>query len=162
MKYADIILNDVANAPGVCVSFYVQGCPHHCPGCFNPGTWDFEGGKEFTNETLETIINGLTANGIQRSLAILGGEPMCDENIFLTLLVIKEAKRKVPNVKVYIWTGYILEDLLKSSNPHVLEVLQSADVLIDGPFIQEQRDITLKMRGSKNQRVIELDFTKKI
>ena len=75
---------------------------------------------------------------------------MCDENIFLTLLVIKEAKRKVPNVKVYIWTGYILEDLLKSSNPHVLEVLQLADVLIDGPFIQEQRDITLHMRGSKN------------
>lgn len=87
---------------------------------------------------------------------------MCNENIFLTLLVIKEARRKVPNVKVYIWTGYILEDLLKSSNPHVLEVLQSADVLIDGPFIQEQRDITLKMRGSKNQRIIELDFTKKI
>lgn len=85
---------------------------------------------------------------------------MCDENIFLTLLVIKEAKRKVPNVKVYIWTGYILEDLLKSSNPHVLEVLQLADVLIDGPFIQEQRDITLHMRGSKNQRIISLDFLK--
>ena len=75
---------------------------------------------------------------------------MCDENAFLTLLVIKEVKEKLPDTKIYIWTGYLLEDLLKSSNPHIKDILNSTDVLIDGPFIQEQRDITLQMRGSKN------------
>ena len=161
MKYAGLIKNDVANAPGICVSFYVQGCPHHCVGCFNPETWGFDGGKEFTPETLNEIIAGLTANGVKRNLCILGGEPLCNENAFLTLLVIREVKAKLPDTKIYIWTGYLFEDLMKSSNPYIKEILNLADVLIDGPFIQEQKDLTLHMRGSKNQRIIELDFQKK-
>ena len=96
MRYAELKLNDVANAPGIAVSFYTQGCPHHCPKCFNPETWDFDGGKEFSYETLEQIINGLTANGVKRSLCILGGEPLCEDNEFLTNLVISSVKQKLP------------------------------------------------------------------
>ena len=156
MKYAGIIKNDIAAAPGVCVSFFVQGCPHHCSGCFNPETWDFDGGKEFSYETLEQIITGLTANGIKRSLCILGGEPLCENNEFLTNLVISSVKQKLPEVKVYIWTGYTYEELIKKNSPKVNQILHMADYLIDGPYIEALRDITLKMRGSSNQRIINL------
>ena len=156
MKYAGIIKNDIAAAPGVCVSFFVQGCPHHCPGCFNPETWDFDGGKEFSYETLEQIINGLTANGVKRSLCILGGEPLCENNEFLTNLVISSVKQKLPEVKVYIWTGYTYEELIKKNSPKVNQILHMADYLIDGPYIETLRDITLEMRGSSNQRIINL------
>lgn len=156
MQYSGLILNDITAAPGLCVSFFTQGCPHRCPKCHNPETWDFAGGKEFTTEVLDNIINGLTAQGIHRNLCIMGGEPMCDENIFLTLLVVKEVKAKVPAAKIYIWTGYTYEDLKSKTNPHISAVLEMADYLIDGPYIDELRDITLHMRGSSNQRVIDL------
>ena len=156
MKYAGIIKNDIAAAPGVCVSFFVQGCPHHCPGCFNPETWDFDGGKEFSYETLEQIINGLTVNGVKRSLCILGGEPLCENNEFLTNLVISSVKQKLPEVKVYIWTGYTYEELIKKNSPKVNQILHMSDYLIDGPYIETLRDITLEMRGSSNQRIINL------
>lgn len=80
MKYAAIKFNDVSNAPGIAVSLFTQGCPHHCKGCFNETTWDFDGGQEFTQETMNSIIEGISANGISRSLCILGGEPLCPEN----------------------------------------------------------------------------------
>ena len=114
MRYATIKFNDIANAPGISVSVYLQGCPHHCPKCFNPETWNFNGGLEFTSETLDSIIKGLTANNITRSLCILGGEPLCAENAFLTALIIKEVKEKLPNTKIYVWTGYTYDNLLKS------------------------------------------------
>lgn len=160
MKYSGLILNDMAAAPGVSVSFFVQGCPHRCKGCFNPETWSFTGGKEFTNEVLEKIINGLTANGIERSLCILGGEPLCPENAPLTELVINEVKKKLPDVKVYIWTGYIYENIAERAD--LTNILQQTHCLVDGPFILEERDITLKMRGSRNQRIIFLDKSKNI
>lgn len=160
MKYSGLILNDMAAAPGVSVSFFVQGCPHRCKGCFNPETWNFTGGKEFTNEVLEKIINGLTANGIERSLCILGGEPLCPENAPLTELVINEVKKKLPNIKVYIWTGYIYENIAERAD--LANILQQTHCLVDGPFILEERDITLKMRGSRNQRIIFLDKSKNI
>lgn len=156
MRYSGLMLNDISAADGLCVSFFTQGCPHRCPGCHNPETWDFEGGKEFTPQVLDDIINGLTAQGIHRNLCIMGGEPLCDENVFLTCLVIREVKRKLPDIKVYIWTGYIYEDLLQHRHPQVLDCLRLADVLIDGPYIEAERDITLPMRGSRNQRVIDL------
>lgn len=160
MRYSGLILNDITAAPGLCVSFFTQGCPHRCKGCHNPETWDFERGKEFTSDTLNQIISGLTAQGIQRNLCIMGGEPLCDENAFLTYLVIKEVKQKVPEVKVYIWTGYTYETLLASQHPQIKGVLELADVLIDGPYIEEERDITLEMRGSRNQRIIDLSKKK--
>lgn len=109
MKYSGLILNDISAAPGLCVSFFTQGCPHRCKGCHNPETWDFDGGKEFTPDIIDTIIQGLTANGIQRNFCIMGGEPLCDENSFLTYLLVKEVKEKVPDVKIYIWSGYTYE-----------------------------------------------------
>lgn len=158
MRYAGLIKNDFSAAPGVSVSFFTQGCPHRCPGCHNPESWSFEGGKEFTFEVLEEIVQALTANDIPRSFCIMGGEPLCEENLFLTSLVISHVREKVPNVKVYVWTGYIYENLLKNTNPHLKKILDSTNVLIDGPYIQELRDITLPMRGSSNQRIINLTF----
>lgn len=156
MRYSGLILNDITAAPGLCVSFFTQGCPHHCPGCHNPDTWSFEGGKQFSNRTLDEIITGLTAQGIQRDLCIMGGEPLCEDNAFLTHMVIQEVRKKVPRAKIYIWSGYVYEDLLRSTNPHVRGALELADVLIDGPYVAAQRDLTLDMRGSRNQRIIDL------
>ena len=156
MRYAGLVTNDFTAAPGISVSFYTQGCPHRCPGCHNPETWDFDGGKEFTPQVLDEICEALTANGIERSLAILGGEPLCDENIFLTLLVIQEVKKRVPNTKIYIWTGYYYEDLLKIPNSHLTAILSLTDVLVDGPYVESLRDITLPLRGSSNQSIVNL------
>lgn len=156
MRYANMYSNDFAAAPGISVTFFVQGCPHRCKNCYNPETWDFQGGQEFTPKTLEKIITDLTANGIQRNLCIMGGEPLCDENVFLTYLIINEVKEKLPDTKVYVWTGYLYENLLQRKHPQVLGVLNLADVLIDGPYIDEERDISLFMRGSRNQKIIDL------
>ena len=158
MRYAGLIKNDLAAAPGVCVSFFVQGCPLRCPGCHNPESWDFEGGMEFSTKTLNDILTNLSANGIERPLCIMGGEPLCPENLFLTTLIIKEVRQQKPNVKIYLWTGYTYEELLskKTSNPKLEYILDNIDCLIDGPFIQEEKDITLQMRGSRNQRIIYL------
>jgi anaerobic ribonucleoside-triphosphate reductase activating protein len=157
MRYAGLIKNDFSAAPGVSVSFYTQGCPHHCEGCHNPETWDFDGGKEFTHEVLNEIIEALQANGINRSFCILGGEPLCPQNEFLTTLVIKTVKDKLPDTKIYLWTGYVYEGLSHLSSAHIKTILSNIDYLIDGPYIEAQRDITLPMRGSRNQRVIEID-----
>ena len=158
MKYAGIIKNDFSAAPGISVSFFVQGCPHHCKGCHNPETWDFDGGKEFTYDVLNDIAESLFANGISRSLAIMGGEPLCEQNIFLTLLVVKTIKEKYPDIKIYIWSGYTYDYLIShiATNLHLKQVLDYADFLIDGPYVEELRDISLPMRGSSNQKIIDL------
>ena len=160
MKYSGLILNDITAAPGLCVSFFTQGCPHRCYNCHNPETWDFNGGKDFTSETLNEIISGLTAQNIERNFCVMGGEPLCEENLFLTCLVVKEVRQALPNVKIYLWTGYTYEELIKKANPRVIEILNMIDILIDGPYVDSERDITLHMRGSRNQRII--DLSKKI
>lgn len=154
MRYAGIIPNDLSAAPGVCVTFFTQGCPHHCPGCHNPETWDYEGGKEFEGNTIERIEQYLTANGIHRDLCIMGGEPLCPDNQFLTLLICNTIKDKLPDTKIYIWTGYTLEELSKDSNTRISQILEKTDAIIDGPYIAAERDITLPMRGSRNQRIL--------
>ena len=154
MRYAGIIPNDLSAAPGVCVTFFTQGCPHHCPGCHNPETWDYEGGKEFEGNTIERIEQYLTANGIHRDLCIMGGEPLCPDNQFLTLLICNTIKDKLPDTKIYIWTGYALEELNKDSNTRISQILEKTDAIIDGPYIAAERDITLPMRGSRNQRIL--------
>ena len=143
MKYATIKDNDIANGPGVGVSVFLQGCERHCPGCFNPETWDFNGGQEFTQDTLKHILNALTAHGTKRHL-------------FLTQLIISTVKQELPETKIYIWTGYTIEELRKSTSKALQYILSTADVLIDGPYIDSERDITLSMRGSRNQRIIPL------
>ena len=156
MRFAGIVSNDFAAAPGVSFSFFTQGCPHRCAGCHNPETWQYSGGKEFTQETMNRIIQGLQANGVERSLAIMGGEPLCPENQFLTALIIEQVKQELPNTKIYIWSGYTMEELSHHPTPVLKRILESADYLIDGRFILDQRDITLKMRGSRNQRIWNL------
>lgn len=155
MRYSGVIYNDITAAPGLCVSFFTQGCPHQCYNCHNPQTWDFEGGKEFTPDILDQIVEGLTAQGIHRSLCIMGGEPLCSENEFLTLLVIQTVKERLSDTPIYIWTGYLYEELVKRGG-HMNQILNMADYLIDGPYIEGLRDITLEMRGSSNQRIINL------
>ena len=156
MKYSGLIRNDLAAAPGVSVTFFTQGCPHRCKGCHNPETWDFDGGKEFTPHVLEEIYEALGANNINRSFCVMGGEPLCDENLFLTLLVLKEVKQHFPQVKIYLWTGYYYEDLILNTNSHMEQVLDLIDILIDGPYIESKRDVTLPLRGSSNQSIIDL------
>lgn len=161
MRYASLKLNDTANCPGIAVSLYVQGCPApNCPKCHNPETWAFDGGKEFTIETLNQIIQGLTANGVQRNFCLLGGEPLCPDNEFLSHMVLLEIRKQLPNTKIYIWTKYLYENL-KQQTGRIQSILEIADYLIDGPYINSQRDITLAMKGSKNQRVWDLK-TKKV
>ena len=156
MRYASINFNDITAAPGLCVTVFLQGCPHHCPGCHNPTPWDFNGGEEFTAETMTAIIEGLNAQNIQRNLCIMGGEPLAPQNTFLTNMIINEVKLRYPDIKIYIWTGYTYEEIQLLCDSHVKHILEQADYLIDGRYIEELRDITLEMRGSSNQRIIDL------
>lgn len=156
MRYASINFNDITAAPGLCVTVFLQGCPHHCPGCHNPTTWDFNGGEEFTAETMTAIIEGLNAQNIQRNLCIMGGEPLAPQNTFLTNMIINEVKLRYPDIKIYVWTGYTYEEIQLLCDSHVKHILAQADYLIDGRYIEELRDITLEMRGSSNQRIIDL------
>lgn len=154
MRYAGIIPNDLAAAPGVCVTVFTQGCPHHCLGCHNPETWSFDGGKEVEGTTINRIIQLLHANGVHRNLCIMGGEPLCPENQFFTALLCQTVKSKLPDTKIYIWTGYLLEELLDDASPRIPQILDMTTAIIDGPYIAELRDITLPMRGSSNQRIL--------
>ena len=156
MRYASINFNDITAAPGLCVTVFLQGCPHHCPGCHNPTTWDFNGGEESTAETMTEIIEGLNAQNIQRNLCIMGGEPLAPQNTFLTNMIINEVKLRYPDIKIYVWTGYTYEEIQLLCDSHVKHILEQADYLIDGRYIEELRDITLEMRGSSNQRIIDL------
>lgn len=153
MRYAGIIKNDFSAAPGTSVTFFTQGCPHRCEGCHNPETWDFEGGEEVTHDTILEVIEAITANGLHRNLCIMGGEPLCPENQFLTNLIINAVKEKLPDTKIYLWTGYCLEDLDMSNN-RIKSILEQVDCLIDGPYDKTKRDVSLFMRGSSNQRIL--------
>lgn len=164
MRYAGLIKNDIAAGPGICVTFFTQGCPHRCHGCHNPETWDFNGGLEFYPDLIPEIIDALTAQGINRNFCIMGGEPLCPENEFLTMLLIIEVRKYLPDVPIYIWTGYTLEQLMHKGD-RIRQILKSINYLIDGPYIEAQRDTTLPMRGSSNQRIIDMktvDFSEKI
>lgn len=151
MRYAAIKENDYLNGEGICVSFWVQGCPHRCEGCHNPEQFSFNGGKELPNDYKGQIVKAISANGITRNFSILGGEPLCEENITLTHDTIVAIRSAYPNIKIFLWTGYLLENL---KHPLMKEILDKIDCLIDGPFILSQRDTTLKLRGSKNQRIL--------
>lgn len=153
MRYAGIIKNDFSAAPGTSVTFFTQGCPHKCEGCHNPETWDFEGGEEVTHDTILEVIEAITANGLHRNLCIMGGEPLCPENQFLTNLIINSVKEKLPDTKIYLWTGYCLEDLDMSNN-RIKSILEQVDCIIDGPYDKTKRDVSLFMRGSSNQRIL--------
>jgi anaerobic ribonucleoside-triphosphate reductase activating protein len=153
-KYAGLNTNDFANGQGVCVSYFVQGCPHRCQGCFNPETWDFEGGLDRPDDIRGQIIKAICANGITRNFSVLGGEPLCEENLEDVENIILGVRTAFPNIKIFVWTGYTLEQLTLKNNEHINNILNHIDVLIDGPFIESQKDLTLELRGSKNQRIL--------
>lgn len=155
-RYNTIIPNDVVNGEGVCVSFFTQGCPHHCPGCFNEETWDFDGGIEYVEHTKWQIIEYIGANGFYRNFSVLGGEPLVDENLEITEEVISAVRTAYPYIKIFLWTGYTFEELEQSPHSQIKHILSMIDVLIDGPFKVEEKDLDLPLRGSRNQRVIDV------
>ena len=157
MKYAGLMENDFTDGCGVCVSLWTQGCPHRCPGCHNPETWDFDGGYEVPDDIRGEIVKAISANGITRNFSILGGEPLCEENLDFVLNIITAVRTAYPDIKIYIWSGYTYAELISQDNPKIINILKQADVLIDGRYEKDKRDVTLPLRGSSNQNVIYLD-----
>ena len=157
MYYGEIKKCDIANGPGVRVSLFVSGCRNHCPGCFNKETWDFCYGKPFTPETKEHIIELLKPDYIE-GFSLLGGEPFEPENQKELVLLLKEIKEICPDKNIWSYTGYTYEkDLMQGGKVHTSfteEMLSYIDILVDGRFIEAQKDITLKFRGSANQRIL--------
>lgn len=157
MNYADIKQYDVANGPGVRVSLFVSGCTHHCRECFNPETWDFEYGKPFTEETVQTILRDMEPEYI-KGLTLLGGEPFEHVNQQGLLPLVRAVKKKYPQKNIWCFTGYDFEkDILGrmvSEWKETEKLLAYIDVLVDGEFIIEQKDLGLAFKGSANQRTI--------
>ena len=152
MRFSKIKDNDIANGLGVTMSLWTQGCPHHCKGCFNGETWDFNAGEDFEDSDLKYILENINKNNVHRDLSILGGEPLCPENVDGVIEVCKIFKEKFPEKKIYLWTGYVVEQF----NEKQKDALNYIDVLVDGPFVQDKRNLSLMMRGSSNQRVIDV------
>lgn len=149
MNYAEIKKVDIANGPGVRVSLFVSGCRNHCKGCFNPETWDFDYGRPFTRETEDEIIEALRPSWIQ-GLSILGGEPTEEENAAVLIPFLKRVRAVLPDKDIWLYSGYTYDSLRDK------EILTLVDVLVDGPFLLEQKDAGLAFRGSRNQRIIDL------
>ena len=154
MKYAGIIYDDFVNGENVCVSLWMQGCHFHCKGCHNQQTWDFNGGYEMPENFESDILKAISKNGIQRNFSMLGGEPLCPENRAFVCNLIKKVRETYPTIKIFVWTGYELEELQAENDKAINEILENIDVLITGRFILEQRDITLPVRGSRNQKIL--------
>lgn len=157
MNYADIKNYDVANGPGVRVSLFVSGCTHHCKGCFNPETWDFTYGNLFTSQTIDKIIKEMKPDYI-KGLTLLGGEPFEHPNQMALLPLVKKVKETYPDKDIWAFSGYtfdtdILDDMTHKW-PETTELLSYIDVLVDGEFVEELKNVNLRFRGSENQRVI--------
>ena len=156
MNYADIRPIDVANGPGVRVSLFVSGCTHHCEGCFNPETWDFHYGKPFGPEQEEEILSALSRPYIH-GLSLLGGEPMEPENQEAVLRLVRRVRERFPDKDIWCYSGYLFESLRDSQvGEYSQELLKELDVLVDGPFVLEKKDLSLRFRGSSNQRLIDV------
>ena len=163
MNYATIKNNDIANGPGVRVSLFVSGCTHQCPGCFNEEAWDFAYGKPFTQETVESILKMLEPPHI-KGLTLLGGEPFEPQNQPEIVKLLRQVKKIYPEKSVWAFSGYLFDDILSGKlGPKEIaqEYLQYLEVLVDGPFVIAQKDMTLRFRGSANQRLIDVQSSLK-
>ncbi len=164
MYYSGIKPFSTENGTGVRVSLFVSGCRNRCKGCFQPDTWSFTSGEPFTEEVQQTIMEELKPNYI-KGLTLLGGDPFEPENQLDLVDFVKKVKETYPNKTVWAFTGYILETDLaeggKKYTPRTEELLSYIDVLVDGPFIEEQKNLMLSFRGSENQRIILMDETRK-
>ena len=171
MRYAQIRSMDISNGEGVGVSRFVQGCPFHCKNCFNSDTWDFNGGKEWTEEIKDKFMKLIDRPYIKR-VSFLGGECLADQNLDEVLKLVKQIRNSYPDKTIWLYTGFEWNSLMsKICQPTFpdkdferiieihkkrKEIISNVDVLVDGEYIDEQKDLSLKFRGSKNQRVIDV------
>lgn len=156
MRFSKIKDNDIANGIGITMSIWTQGCPHHCGGCFNKETWDFNLGKEFTNDDLNYIISNIDSFNVKRNLSVLGGEPLCPQNVEGVINLCREFKKVYPNKLIYLWTGYTIEEF----NQKQKQILEYVDFIIDGKFEEAKKNLNLKLRGSSNQRILDVKNNK--
>lgn len=156
MRYNKIRKMDISNGPGVRVSIFMQGCEFHCKNCFNAETWNFKGGKEFTDETINRVLE-LSEKDYVAGLSILGGEPMNPKNIEGTIELARAFKKKFPKKTVWVWSGFLYDDIMERNK----EVFDYIDVLVDGQYDDSLHNPTLQWKGSSNQRVIDVKKTKK-
>lgn len=167
MRYAQIRSMDISNGEGVGVSLFVQGCPFHCKNCFNSDTWDFNGGKEWTEEIKDKFMELINRPYIKR-VSFLGGECLAEQNLDEVLKLVQEIRISFPDKIIWLYTGYQWNKIMLpiptiTDDLHTIEItdkrkkiISNVDVLVDGEYIDEQKDLTLKFRGSKNQRVIDV------
>ena len=152
MRFSKIKDNDIVNGIGITLSVWTQGCPHHCKGCFNKETWTFNEGNEFTNDDLNYIISNIDSFNVKRNLSILGGEPLCPQNVEGVINLCREFKKVYPDKLIYLWTGYTIEEFNKLQK----QVLEYVDFIIDGKFEEAKKNLNLHLRGSSNQRILNV------
>ncbi|MCI8292335.1 MAG: anaerobic ribonucleoside-triphosphate reductase activating protein [Hespellia sp.] len=159
MNYGTMKSYDIANGPGVRVSLFVSGCRHHCKGCFNPETWDFQYGRPYTEETERELLDALAPDYIQ-GLTLLGGEPFEPENQKELVKLLRKVRETYPMKDIWCYTGYLHDvDLIPGGNVYTdvtEEMLSYLNVLVDGEFVEAEKDISLPFRGSRNQRIVQL------
>lgn len=164
MRYASIRSMDISNGEGVGVSLFVQGCHFHCKNCFNQDTWDFSGGKEWNREIEDEFMKLVNRPYIKR-VSLLGGEPLADENVLDIMRLINRIKTECPDKKIWCYTGYTWEQIFPIVNPYLnltqaemtrQNAVKNCDILADGRFVEEEKDLSLEFRGSKNQRIIDV------
>ena len=159
MNYAEIKNCDIANGPGVRVSLFVSGCTHHCPGCFNQMAWDFGYGQPFTQQTIDEILELIKPSYI-RGLTLLGGEPFEPENQPDVVKLLRQLKEKYPQKSIWAFSGYLFDQDILSGHLGDWEItkeyLSYLDVLVDGPFVEAKKNLSLRFRGSENQRIIDV------
>ena len=158
MNYAAIKKCDIANGEGVRISLFVSGCTHHCKGCFQPETWNFDYGNPFDETTQDELIKALEPDYIA-GLTLLGGEPMEPENAKRLLPFVKRVRETYPSKNVWCYSGYLFEELM--GREECRKLLELIDVLVDGEFMEEQKNISLQFKGSENQRIIDVTKTLK-
>ena len=156
MNYATIKNCDIANGPGVRVSLFVSGCTHRCPGCFNEVAWDFDYGEPFTEEVMDSILEMLRPSYI-RGLTLLGGEPFEPQNQSAVVQLLRKIKKEMPEKSIWAFSGYLFDkDILSGRLGDCSEYVSYLDVLVDGPFVEAKKNLSLRFRGSENQRLIDV------
>ena len=156
MNYATIKNCDIANGPGVRVSLFVSGCTHKCKGCFNEVAWDFQYGEPFTQQTVDTILQMMKPTHI-KGLTLLGGEPFEPQNQGAIVELLRQVKREYPQKSIWAFSGYLFDkDILSGRLGDTREYLSYLDVLVDGPFVEAKKNLSLRFRGSENQRLIDV------
>lgn len=153
MRYSQIREMDISNGPGIGVALFVQGCPIHCPGCFNRDTWDFDGGKEWTQEIEDKFLELCKRPHIER-VSILGGEPLAKENIRTVVMLCNKIKDECPELKIWLYTGYVMN--FNWSDLDYKELNDCVDYLVTGPYVHALRDMNLLYRGSSNQKILDM------